>query len=68
MDVDTSSAVGSKRSYRGFRFTAEQRAFLEAEAESNPSTPDLCRREELARQIGVQEISIKVRIVQLFRF
>lgn len=50
---------------RGFRFNAEQRAYLETEAATNGAYPDSDKRIQLAHDLGVEEKTIRVRIRQL---
>lgn len=50
---------------RGFRFTAPQKAYLQNEVTQNGSSPDAERREKMAKELGVEEKTIKVRIVRL---
>jgi hypothetical protein len=45
---------------RGFRFTAEQRAVLEAQVANHGPYPDSDRKIELARDLGVEEKTIRV--------
>jgi len=50
---------------RGFRFSAEQRAVLEAQVANHGPYPDSDRRAALARDLGVEEKTIRVLETQL---
>jgi hypothetical protein len=43
-----------------FRFSPDQRAFLEEEAARNGANPGQDRRVELANQLGVEEKTVRV--------
>jgi hypothetical protein len=57
---DKSSSAANHR-IAGFRFTSEQRAVLEAEALRTGGTVDSSRRVELAKDLGVEEKTVRVR-------
>lgn len=59
------SASLEKPKGKVFRFKAHQKAYLEDEVTQNGSSPDAERREKLAKELGVEEKTIRVRIVRL---
>jgi hypothetical protein len=54
-------ASSQKLKGRQFRFTSDQRAVLEQEVARNGPNPDQGRRKELARDLDVEENTVKVR-------
>jgi hypothetical protein len=54
-------SASKKPKSTAFRFTSDQRAFLEEEAARNGSNPDQSRRADLASELGVEEKTVRVR-------
>lgn len=61
-EVPEKGSLAAKHRVPNFRFTSEQRAVLEAEALRTGGIVDSTKRVELAKDLGVEEKTVRVRI------